>query len=226
MFVKTLAFPLALLLWPLSLALAQGQSLTPPPVSAPEPSGSAASTTSAPSSVSSGVSASSSGSANVSSSASVTSSAEFPSLSGYSPCVANCLGLAISQTGCSSIVDVQCFCNNATRFTRSLVGCISKDCPSDLSNAESLSQQFCNVASPSVSLSFSITSIPSSSASSSSNSASATSSSSSASSSAAPSPSQSGDTSGTFAVRLVRADIGGALVVAWGLAALGFAVSW
>ncbi|KIK05857.1 hypothetical protein K443DRAFT_90723 [Laccaria amethystina LaAM-08-1] len=111
------------------------------------------STSTAPMGASSSTSASAS---NSTTTATPTSSAEFPSLSGYSSCA-----------NCTSLVDVNCFCIS-TNFTQSFTGCIGQGCPAELSSAEALAQQFCNVASSKPSLSFSITSIPSSSSSSSS----------------------------------------------------------
>ncbi|KAH9888519.1 hypothetical protein C8Q73DRAFT_710507 [Cubamyces lactineus] len=96
-------------------------------------------------------------------SATATSSAPFPSLTGLSDCATQCFGLAISQGGCSSIVDVNCYCHgqNSTRFANALVACISEQCPGDLSSAESISEQFCALAATSTSLTFP-TSVPSS----------------------------------------------------------------
>ncbi|KAI0333210.1 hypothetical protein GY45DRAFT_1319817 [Cubamyces sp. BRFM 1775] len=96
--------------------------------------------------------------------ATATSSAPFPSLTGLSDCATQCFGLAISQDGCGSIVDVNCYCHgqNATRFANALVACISEQCPGDLPSAESISEQFCALASTSTSISFP-TSVPSTS---------------------------------------------------------------
>ncbi|KAI0653592.1 hypothetical protein C8Q70DRAFT_927371 [Cubamyces menziesii] len=96
-------------------------------------------------------------------SATATSSAPFPSLTGLSDCATQCFGLAISHGGCSSIVDVNCYCHgqNSTRFANALVACISEQCPGDLASAESISEQFCALASTSTSLTFP-TSVPSS----------------------------------------------------------------
>ncbi|TDL22945.1 hypothetical protein BD410DRAFT_184010 [Rickenella mellea] len=82
------------------------------------------------------------------------STTSFPSLSTYTPCVTNCLSLAVSDANCTSLTDVACFCINKN-FTTGLVNCISTQCSDQLMSSESLAQQFCNVASPSVSLSFS-----------------------------------------------------------------------
>ncbi|KAJ3491473.1 hypothetical protein NLI96_g724 [Meripilus lineatus] len=141
---------LALLFWPITLALGQA-SLTPPPITDP---GSQSSVSSLPSITPSASVTSPSANASESLTPSLSSSAMFPSLSGYSSCVVQCLSLTVSNAGCHSVVEVQCFCNNTGVFTSGLVDCISQQCPSDLSAAESISQQFCNVASPSVSLSF------------------------------------------------------------------------
>lgn len=187
--------PLALLLWPLSFIAfspAVAQTLTPPPLTAPGPSSTPVPSSSHSSIISTGsVIPSSSGSSNASSSATPTSSANFPSLSGYSPCVVQCLGLAVAQVGCDSLVEVQCFCNNATKFTHSLLNCTTTSCPSDTGNAEQVAQLFCNVASPSVSLSF-----PTSSATTPVNGSSTSPPVSSSSSSSAPTTSQTGSSSG------------------------------
>ncbi|KAI0827590.1 hypothetical protein BC628DRAFT_1318066 [Trametes gibbosa] len=155
--------PAAVLLLPFALSSAPlvnaAASLTPPVES---PSGSVAlslSLTPLPSGANATVSASGSA-ASTSGSGTTTSSARFPSLSGLSSCASQCFGLAISQDGCNSIVDVNCYCTNTTRFTSALVACISTQCPNDLASAESISQQFCALASRSTSLSFS-TSTPS-----------------------------------------------------------------
>ncbi|KAI0343441.1 hypothetical protein BDW22DRAFT_1355879 [Trametopsis cervina] len=133
----TLPSPLLLLLWPVLVVLAQSSS--------------------SPSSVaSSSSSLSSSGNATASSTSSsaAPSNTTFPSLGGYSPCVVTCLETAISQVGCTSVVDVDCYCHNATRFVRDIRTCIDPQCPDDLASAENVTQLFCNVASPNVSLSY------------------------------------------------------------------------
>ncbi|KAI0359372.1 hypothetical protein OH77DRAFT_1447418 [Trametes cingulata] len=152
------SLPVSLLLFPLSLWLVRSvdaaASLTPPAESI-STSGSvelSISFTPLSSASSSGSSASESGSTSLS--ATATSSAQFPSLSGLSDCANQCFGLAISQDGCDSIIDVNCYCANPGRFTSGLVACISTQCPGDLSSAESISEQFCAVASQSTSLSF------------------------------------------------------------------------
>ncbi|TCD63861.1 hypothetical protein EIP91_004875 [Steccherinum ochraceum] len=150
MFVSAFVVPLVLLIWPTT-----GQHLTFPPVT---DSGTSTSTTG--SSTATGTATGTpttngtASAASTTSSPTGTSSAEFPSLSGYSSCVSNCLGLSVSEVGCNSLVDVNCFCANATKFTHSLVDCISSQCPTDLTNAETVSNQFCALASPNVSLSF------------------------------------------------------------------------
>ncbi|KAF8959914.1 hypothetical protein BDZ97DRAFT_1922523 [Flammula alnicola] len=107
----------------------------------------------ASSSTTASVNASSTSSVNTTSSASQTSSAQFPSLSGVSSCVSNCLATGISRVGCASVVDVNCFCVN-TQFTPELVDCVLASCPDQVSTTENLAQQFCNIASSSPSLSF------------------------------------------------------------------------
>jgi len=89
-------------------------------------------------------------------SVSPTSSAAYPSLSGYSPCVTNCLQLAASNGGCSSIIQTSCYCNstNVTPFERDLVSCVGSGCPNELSSAESLAKAFCAAGNSSTSISF------------------------------------------------------------------------
>ncbi|RDB25598.1 hypothetical protein Hypma_006591 [Hypsizygus marmoreus] len=91
-----------------------------------------------------------------------TSTAQFPSLSGYSPCVSNCLAVGSSSANCTSVVQVDCFCKSK-RYTPAIVKCIANACPAELLTAESLAQKFCDLASHSTSLSFPSTSITSSS---------------------------------------------------------------
>ncbi|KAF9005241.1 hypothetical protein BDQ17DRAFT_386217 [Cyathus striatus] len=86
-------------------------------------------------------------------SATPTSSAQFPTLSGYSACVTNCLQLGVANAGCSSVTDVNCFCGRQN-FTAEVFPCIYSSCPSDLATAERLAQSFCALASSSISLSF------------------------------------------------------------------------
>ncbi|KAL1940367.1 hypothetical protein VTO73DRAFT_8939 [Trametes versicolor] len=147
-FLTTLLLPLLLHLAPCVDAAA---SLTPPTESSSASVGLSVSFT--PTSSASG-SASSAGSASASGNATATSSAQFPSLSGLSTCANQCLGLAISQDGCDSIVDVNCYCTNPSKFTSGLVACITAQCSGDLASAESIAQQFCAQASSSTSLSF------------------------------------------------------------------------
>ncbi|KAA1470470.1 hypothetical protein DENSPDRAFT_836276 [Dentipellis sp. KUC8613] len=89
----------------------------------------------------------------LSGSTTATSSAAFPTLSGYSTCVISCFDNSVANANCTSVTDVNCFCTNAT-FPRGLASCVSSNCPTDLSNAEALADQFCAVASTSTSLSF------------------------------------------------------------------------
>ncbi|RPD58066.1 hypothetical protein L226DRAFT_157587 [Lentinus tigrinus ALCF2SS1-7] len=141
--------PLPLLLLTLASYVAAQASLTPPPISASDAS-SSVNPTSAPSS-------SGSGSSSGSTSATATSSAQFPSLSGLSDCANNCLALAISQVGCQSVVDVNCYCSpraNATRFASSLVACSAVQNCTDLTSAESIAEQFCALASTSTFVTF------------------------------------------------------------------------
>ncbi|KAF8190901.1 hypothetical protein BJ912DRAFT_316317 [Pholiota molesta] len=86
-------------------------------------------------------------------SATSTSTAQYPSLSNVPTCVSDCLASGISRVGCSSVVDVNCFCVKPN-FTAELVACILANCPDQVSSSETLAQQFCNVASLSPSLSF------------------------------------------------------------------------
>jgi hypothetical protein len=94
-----------------------------------------------------------SGSNSASSSASSTTSADYPSLSGVSSCVTQCFETAIGDSNCTSVTDVNCFCVSG-KFPPDIVSCISTTCPSELSSAEQLSQQFCNVASSHPTLTF------------------------------------------------------------------------
>ena len=101
--------------------------------------------------------------------------------------VTTCFESAISTANCTSVVDVNCFCvryihlsylihslplrfanahSRSGKFPPGLVSCVSQSCSDQLSSAEQLSQQFCNLASTSTSLSFPTpSSTPSSSAS-------------------------------------------------------------
>ncbi|KAF8514614.1 hypothetical protein JB92DRAFT_2918741 [Gautieria morchelliformis] len=75
-----------------------------------------------------------------------TSSASYPSLTGVSSCVVGCMTFSVGQANCSSITDEKCYCPSQT-FRNSTVQCVSTQCPSELANAESLAQQFCNMVS-------------------------------------------------------------------------------
>ncbi|KAI0060567.1 hypothetical protein BV25DRAFT_945030 [Artomyces pyxidatus] len=98
-------------------------------------------------------------------SATSTSAAPFPSLSGYPTCVTDCLTHAVADANCTSITEVNCYCSNKT-FPADLFSCVSAaNCTTNISSAESLAQQFCGLASTSLSLSFPSTSAPPSSAS-------------------------------------------------------------
>ncbi|KAJ4464828.1 hypothetical protein J3R30DRAFT_3709865 [Lentinula aciculospora] len=128
-------------------------------------SSSATASSSAVSSASSAASTTGSGSGSLS--ASSTSSAALPSLSGYDTCVVTCFETAIAQANCSSVVPESCYCNS-TDYQSGLISCMQSNCAGELATAEGLTNQFCALASPSTSISFSITSLPSSSSSSSS----------------------------------------------------------
>ncbi|KAF9444112.1 hypothetical protein P691DRAFT_361923 [Macrolepiota fuliginosa MF-IS2] len=146
---------LAVLLTFLSfLSRAWAQSAIPPTSfsdvsSTPLPS----TTTRAPVSSVTAPSSSVSGSLSVSNNGTQTSSAAFPSLSGYPPCVSNCLATTISSVGCTSIVDVNCFCPS-DRFPLTLVNCISAACSDQISSGESLAQQFCRLSNSTITPSF------------------------------------------------------------------------
>ncbi|KAF8589498.1 hypothetical protein K439DRAFT_363568 [Ramaria rubella] len=75
-----------------------------------------------------------------------TSTAVFPTLSGVSSCVVNCLTTSVAQINCTAITDIACYCSNAI-FRNNTVACVSSQCPSELSGAESLAEQFCNLVS-------------------------------------------------------------------------------
>ncbi|KAB5592783.1 hypothetical protein CTheo_3767 [Ceratobasidium theobromae] len=75
----------------------------------------------------------------------------YPTLENASTCVVNCLQVSISQTNCSAITQVDCYCTSE-RYRASLVQCVASNCPSELSSAEQLSQKFCDIVS--VSLTF------------------------------------------------------------------------
>ncbi|KAF4598903.1 hypothetical protein EYR38_007315 [Pleurotus pulmonarius] len=67
--------------------------------------------------------------------------------------VSQCLQVAVGAANCSSLTDVNCFCNRSN-YTSVVVNCISGTCPTELNTAETLAQQFCNLANSSSSLSF------------------------------------------------------------------------
>ncbi|KAF8071899.1 hypothetical protein FPV67DRAFT_1779037 [Lyophyllum atratum] len=104
------------------------------------------------SSTASGSITSLSASGSTSMSATPTTSAQFPSLSGFSTCVTNCLQLAVS-VNCSSVADVNCYCTSK-RFTQDIVVCAATSCPGEITTVESLAQRFCSLASQPASLSF------------------------------------------------------------------------
>jgi len=85
--------------------------------------------------------------------ASSTITAEYPSLSGVSSCVTNCLQAAVSQVNCTSIINTSCYCTQQS-FANQTTFCIANTCPDLLSQAESLAERFCNVSNPSTTLSF------------------------------------------------------------------------
>jgi len=99
---------------------------------------------------------SSSGLNSSSSDASPTNTADFPSLSGYSPCVTNCLSVAVSNRGCISVTEVGCYCNqtSAVLFEQDIISCAQSGCPTELGTAENLAQRFCMVGNSSTSISF------------------------------------------------------------------------
>ncbi|KAF6746753.1 hypothetical protein DFP72DRAFT_922168 [Ephemerocybe angulata] len=144
-------------------AQASGPPITPPTLTLPtiDPgTGSPTSTTSPSTSTStrpgSGSSSTSTRSGNGTSTSpnpSTTSSAEFPSLSQYPACVSNCLAMAVAAASCQSVVDVNCFCVKPV-FPQALYTCINKDCPTELTSAEDLAQNFCRIASASPTLTF------------------------------------------------------------------------
>ncbi|KAF9496378.1 hypothetical protein BDN71DRAFT_768060 [Pleurotus eryngii] len=80
--------------------------------------------------------------------------------------VTQCLQVAVGASNCGSLTDVNCFCNRSN-YTSVLVNCISGTCPTELNTAETLAQQFCNLANSSSSLSFPTLTTPTSSSSSS-----------------------------------------------------------
>ncbi|KAG8686158.1 hypothetical protein FRC08_012716 [Ceratobasidium sp. 394] len=93
--------------------------------------------------------ASANGTATASTSSATPTTTTYPSLGDASPCVVNCLQVSIAQADCSTITQVDCYCNNE-RFRNSLVQCVASNCPSDLTSAEQLGQQFCDIVSVSI----------------------------------------------------------------------------
>ncbi|KAF8706909.1 CFEM domain, partial [Rhizoctonia solani] len=75
----------------------------------------------------------------------------YPSLGGASTCGKSSVSfsVSISQANCSTIIDVNCYCNS-TQFRSGLVQCVASNCPQDLSSAENYGQQFCNIVSVSL----------------------------------------------------------------------------
>ncbi|KAF9262536.1 hypothetical protein L218DRAFT_1077760 [Marasmius fiardii PR-910] len=166
-FLQLKNLPVCVLLL-LQVSLAWGQASQAPPTSfggETSITGSVTGTAITDSATTTGVSttnSSASGSMTSSSSATPTRSADLPDLSKYSPCVSGALQLAVSDMNCSTVAQPACYCPNST-FPNALIQRIrTQGCPNELSTAEGLVQQFCAVASTSVS--FSITSFPSSSA--------------------------------------------------------------
>jgi len=149
--MKYLSLPALLLIFQVSLIFGTGLAW-----GATSDSQSTAPSTSLPSGSSTGnVSATSTSVRSASSSinASLTSTAQYPSLTGIPPCATTCFETAISQSNCSSVIDVNCFCISGN-FPKGIVSCISTTCPTLLNTTEQLAQQFCNLASSSSSLSF------------------------------------------------------------------------
>ncbi|EGO00517.1 hypothetical protein SERLA73DRAFT_178346 [Serpula lacrymans var. lacrymans S7.3] len=142
----------------LAFALAQGSTSSLQSASNPTPTTStlaSGSTSASGSSITSlsGASSLISGSPNGTFSITTTSSANYPSLSGYPTCVSQCLEIATSNANCTSVVSVNCYCNN-TNFTNSIVSCVAQQCYNNIKQAETLAQQFCNLANYSTSLTF------------------------------------------------------------------------
>jgi len=92
-------------------------------------------------------------SANSSTTASSTNTAQYPSLTGIPDCANQCFDTAVAAANCSSVVDVNCYCVSP-KFPQGIVSCISTTCPTLLNVTEQLAQQFCNLTTPSSSLSF------------------------------------------------------------------------
>ncbi|QRV98278.1 CFEM domain protein [Ceratobasidium sp. AG-Ba] len=103
-------------------------------------------TRSGTSSLSGTLTASANGTATATTSSVTPTTTTYPSLGDASPCVVNCLQVSTAQAGCSTITDVNCYCNNS-QFRNTLVQCTASNCPNDLSSAEQLGQQFCNIVS-------------------------------------------------------------------------------
>ncbi|KAF8648779.1 hypothetical protein AX16_006174 [Volvariella volvacea WC 439] len=122
----------------------------------------------------------------------------FPTLSGLPPCVTDCLANGVAAASCSSLVDIDCFCQS-DEFTNRYMRCIALECPSEEDTAQALAQQFCDLQqpSPSTSLSFPSLSFPSLSSTSSTSSTSASSSSSSSPSSSSSSTESDSTSTGT-----------------------------
>ncbi|KAI0002250.1 hypothetical protein BJV74DRAFT_794028 [Russula compacta] len=89
-----------------------------------------------------------------------TSSTPYPSLTGYTTCVTNCLTAAVAQVNCTTITAVACYCTNQT-FPNALLSCVAANCSGSVSSAETLAKQFC--ALDNTTLSFSSTAGPSTS---------------------------------------------------------------
>ncbi|KAI6029087.1 hypothetical protein BKA83DRAFT_4214318 [Pisolithus microcarpus] len=84
--------------------------------------------------------------------------AGIPPLTGYPACVDLCLAHAAHAANCTSVIAVECYCSNPI-FPQALVNCTAQSCIDNLSIAENLAQQYCNVAAYSYS-EFSTGSIP------------------------------------------------------------------
>ncbi|KAI6101433.1 hypothetical protein EDD16DRAFT_1731418 [Pisolithus croceorrhizus] len=84
--------------------------------------------------------------------------AGIPPLTGYPACVTLCLAHAAHAANCTSVIAVECYCSNPV-FPQALVNCTAQSCIENLSIAENLAQQYCNVAAYSYS-EFSTGSIP------------------------------------------------------------------
>ncbi|GAB1523496.1 hypothetical protein RhiTH_006646 [Rhizoctonia solani] len=88
-------------------------------------------------------------SGSLNSTATLSATSTTPTTTSYPSLVANCLQVSISQANCSTIIDVNCYCNS-TQFRSGLVQCVASNCPQDLSSAENYGQQFCNIVSVSL----------------------------------------------------------------------------